>query len=213
MVNKRRRTGTGGYKKHAMPYKKSRLSSAVQKAVRRAVTGEVKYADTVLNMTAVAPVASSGANMQQLGVIEQGTGPNQRIGRKVRAVKLRIKGELYVEPILQASNQGIETIGYTRLVVFCDKNRNKSTTLPNFEDIFKRLAGPDDEPLDPGAAQWSFRNLDNLERFKVLYDKNHYFNTDWTYNGDTAAMYPIWKIKGINISRNLDLDIEYADTV
>lgn len=103
-----------------------------------------------------------------------------------------------------------KTIGYTRMVLFTDTARNNSDTLPAFKDIFKEMTGPLDPPNVQDQQQWSFRELENLERFKIHSDKTHYFNLKYFDDTQTGIVLNTDTIKGITIGRNLNMDLTFT---
>lgn len=90
-----------------------------------------------------------------LNGIAQGTDYNQRIGRKAQMKSVLVNGNLF--PTLQ--NSGSSPVGcFARIVVIYDTQPN-SGSLPAGTDIF--ASNDTSSPM----------NLNNRDRFKVIYDK------------------------------------------
>ncbi len=99
----------------------------------------------------------------------QGAGSDQRIGRKVkiRSVQLRFIVRNQTRKTESLSPNGLWP---TRTMIVYDKQANAG--LPSYSDIVADNLGAGDEPL-------AFKNLNNKERFVILYD-----NYDCTEQGD-----------------------------
>ncbi len=99
----------------------------------------------------------------------QGAGSDQRIGRKVkiRSVQLRFIVRNDTRKTESLSPNGLWP---TRTMIVYDKQANAG--LPSYSDIVADNFGAGDEPL-------AFKNLNNKERFVILYD-----NYDCSEQGD-----------------------------
>jgi len=143
-----KRSGSYAPKAPAKRYKKaSTYTPSVAKQVKRIVDGtqELKAHDTVVIGTAVGNALGlyfAGAVFN----IVQGTGDDQRVGRKVRVKKIHWKG--------MAENDAV-TSGIHQFYIIHDSQPNGA--LPVIGDIFSNSA--------PGAT---FLNLDNSHRFRIL---------------------------------------------
>lgn len=112
---------------------------------------ELKFLDTV---RADATLALAGAVIDDsLNHIPQGNTESERIGRKVVIRGLRLKGRIKNSPTTAQTT----TDQRYRIIVYCDKQANGATAVVT--DILET------------AVIDSFRNLANVQRFQILYDK------------------------------------------
>ena len=86
-----------------------------------------------------------------------GTGPDDRIGRKVTIRSVQLHWGLLNDSVATTTPQ----ISPARTMIVYDKQSNG--TAASYGDIMADQLGDDDQP-------WSFRNLDNKDRFIILYD-------------------------------------------
>lgn len=143
----------------------------VQRSLRTyptAVGGETKYFDAEKTATAVAASADWTGTEYDPGTLNtlfapvKGTGINQRVGRGVQVIKIRIRGMIYTSA--QVDQTAADAASYIRLALVQDTQTNGAQA--QGEQIFQ----------DPTAASafnaaCAFQSLDNLGRFKVLKDK------------------------------------------
>ncbi len=97
----------------------------------------------------------------------QGAGSDQRIGRKVKIRSVQLRFVLNNFILQTAAGSGLWP---TRTMIVYDKQANAG--LPSYSDIVADNLGAGDEGL-------AFKNLNNKERFIILYD-----NYDCTEQGD-----------------------------
>lgn len=119
---------------------------------------EYKYQDYVDDTTF--NVVNTG-NLFLLNGIGIGTGPNQRIGMKIKVDKIQIRGRLRTNPNAAA------VPSRCRLFVVMDKVNDNSSTPPSFGELFNFLPGT----ATGGSATSAFYNLYNTSKYKFLYDK------------------------------------------
>lgn len=86
-----------------------------------------------------------------------GAGPDDRIGRKVTVRSIQMHWGLRNEAVSTNNPQ----LNPVRTMIVYDKQSNG--TVASYSDIMADQLGTEDEP-------WSFRNLDNKDRFVILYD-------------------------------------------
>lgn len=120
---------------------------------------ELKFLDVTINDGIIA----SGGTIQNSGtvnVISQGAGENQRIGRKATIKSIHWKYRV----ILAALNGGAapQKSDTIRMIFYLDKQCNGVTAQPT--DILE------------SATTHSFRNLANIGRFQILFDKTYAMN-------------------------------------
>lgn len=110
---------------------------------------ELKFLDTTISPTTVALTGTIIKDTVNSMIV--GTGESQRIGRKVKATSLMIRGSFDYP-----SQPNLTTSLYIRLMVYQDTQTNGSAA--TITDILE------------SANVDSFRNLENSKRFKILYE-------------------------------------------
>jgi len=145
------------------------------------VIGEMKYFDTVRTSTSVARSNTWGGTTTDPATINTlccpvvGAGFNQRIGKEINIVKLKIRGQFQLPSIEgYANGQPPVTIRYG---IFQDMQTN--ATQADGSLVMTPTAAVDDAPF-------TFQNIDNFGRFKVLKDRTTLIQ-DPNLAGDTTA--------------------------
>ncbi len=141
--------------------------------------------------------------------LAQGAGSDQRIGRKVkiRSVQLRfIVNNLSLRSTLPSAPA--DGLWPTRTMLVYDKQANAG--LPSYSDIVADNLGAGDEPL-------AFKNLNNKERFVILYD-----NYDCSEQGDgkknsscrslISGLDTLTEIQSGAVYRTMDMDCVFGLT-
>lgn len=127
--------------------------------------GEMKYFDTNRSGIAIAANAdwtgteADPATLNTLCVPTVGAAINQRIGREIKVYKIKIKG--IIQAPNQASQSGGDAAQSCRLLLVLDTQTNAS-----------QMQG--EQVIGSGNVAdslFSFQNLDNVGRFRVLKDK------------------------------------------
>ncbi len=173
-------------------FKKRRYARRPLRA--RASQGELKFFDTHRGNVAA---DTAGAILQtSLCLIPQGVTESNRVGRKCTIKAIQIKGNI------QLNNFSDVTAGGQRLriMVYLDKQCNGATAL--VDDILEDVAT---SGLD------SFRNLSNVGRFDILYDKTIVVKPaagmgNGTAN-DTVETFYQW-----NLYKKCSIPIEFSST-
>lgn len=133
------------------------LKSGVSKKYRKAPVRrkrfvpkpEKKFFDSTDTIT----VPTAGDVNASLNLITEGNGDNDRVGRKIVADKLYIKGKLELAGQTDPDN----ACSVVRVIVYIDKQSNGATAAVT--DIL-------------ASASWkAYRNLTNVERFVILHDE------------------------------------------
>lgn len=119
---------------------------------------EYKYQDYVDDTSFL---VNNGGSMNLLNGIGTGTGPNQRIGMKIKVDKIQIRGRVRVNPDAAA------VPSRCRFFIVMDRVNDNATTPPSFGELFNFL--PSSAPA--GSATSAFYNLYNTSKYKFLYDK------------------------------------------
>jgi len=166
--------------------------SSVARTRGAAVTGEMKYFDTVVNGTAlVASTAWTGTEFDgaagTLFVPVVGAGVNQRIGKGAKVIKIKIHG--LIQGNAQSDQTAADNPAVIRLALVQDTQSN--SVQAQGEEVFTATGNAASIPL-------TFQNIDNFGRFKVLRDKTIVLqNPNFTYDGtnvEQQGLVKTWKI-------------------
>lgn len=126
--------------------------------------------------------------------VKQGTGENERIGRKITLRHIAIRGEILLDPTGPGATSG----NRLRYVVYLDKQANGAAAVPG--DIFSTSIG---------IAIDAQRNLSNTQRFSVLCDKTFDMNSLTIVS---ATDVPNRVLKTFGWSKSLNVAIEFSAT-
>jgi len=184
---KRRKVSGGG--------KRRKGYSGVARTQGAAVVGEMKYMDSELSVTAVSACTTTwvaGTNIDPTTTINLGAAAvatpqnlcsptvgsalNQRIGRQIQVLKIKVRGTVSV-PVQTPANGG-ETAAKCRIILVQDKQTNAG--LMTGAQLMR----------DASAAQVtinSFQNPDNFGRFRVLKDVTYNLQDPNAYTDAAAA--------------------------
>ena len=130
------------------------------------VLGEMKYFDTAVSARPVPQLATwvgstlDPATFNTLCVPVVGAAFNQRIGKEINIVKLKIRGRFLVAPV-ESGGTGIQPT-VIRYGIFQDMQTNTVQADGNL------VMTP---TTTTAQAPFTFQNIDNFGRFKVLKDK------------------------------------------
>jgi len=150
-------------------------------------SGEAKFCDEIDDGTYV----SDAWKIQSFVNIAQGSGANQRVGRSVTVCNFHITGFLMGQQAYPV---------YHRVVVLIDKQANGA--LPAAADVFITTATVG----SGGVGQMNaYRNLDNIHRFEVLYDKKFVVKPPIASMTDPPAT-------SFKISRKKRIEVEWSGT-
>lgn len=170
---------------------------------------ELKFLDstTAGTQTPAAPnvwerISLSGNNT--IHKLAQGTGENQRVGRKVRIKKILATVTVTMPKIAAAAaaTAKLSAVDEGRLCLVMDRQSNG--TLAPALDIFEK------------NSFQSYRNLANQERFVVLWDKTIMCNNEnfqEFYDTGTAALggaAPEYAVKTWKINKGTDYVVEFT---
>ncbi len=108
--------------------------------------------------SSVQAVWTNGGRVISIFEPASGSGSDERVGRKVTVRSIQLHWGL-----VNDSNTTVATAELfpVRTMIVYDKQSNAG--VPSYSDIVADQLGASDEP-------WSFRNLDNKDRFTILYD-------------------------------------------
>lgn len=162
----------------------------------RLATGqqELKFFDGTRND---ADILTTGIIKPSLNLIVQGTGESQRIGRKVviRKIDLRITAEL--KDVFQQND--IPKGDILRVILFVDKQANGANAVVT--DILET------------AEINSYRNLSQVNRFKILY--NGYFTLNrlgTSKDDDFKSASPVYLLPTTKVHRDVNIEVEFSGT-
>jgi len=165
-VKKRRRMGNRYYARRYRPTYVRPGYGAIGRTPGGAVLGEMKYFDTAVSNRTVLSVSSwTGTTLDPLTfntlcVPVVGAANNQRIGKEINVLKLKIRGQFQS---LAADNfaSGVQP-GVIRYGIFQDMQTNSTQADGNLVMT---------QTTSATQAPFTFQNIDNFGRFKVLKDK------------------------------------------
>lgn len=170
---------------------------------------EMKYFDSLLAASTI--TASSGwtaceydpATLNTLFVPIQGTGINNRVGRKVTVHKIRIQGQLTLAA--QADQTAGEPAALVRLILVQDMQSNG--TQAQGEELMDGSTG------STGAAVSAFQSLANFGRFRVLRDMRMTLqNPNASYDGTNVEQNGLVRPFKISISFKKPITVHFNAT-
>ncbi len=171
------------------PAKRVRRRRTVGRGRYAAMGGELKFFDTTFGPTAV----STGGTItnSSLALIAQGTGENERVGRKCTVKRIDIQGT-WIMSSTATTASGQQKV---RVIIYMDKQTNGLT------------AGVTD--LLETATINSFYNLANSGRFRILSDKFQSLNaTAASGDGTTDATFET--SKPYKFGKNCNIPLEFS---
>jgi hypothetical protein len=181
-AKKRRRYGVTPYKYRR--YKPAYVRpgyGAIGRTPGGGVLGEMKYFDTAVSSKAVPNAATwvgstiDPTTFNTLCVPVVGAAYNQRIGKEINIVKLKIRGQ-FIVPIDTTSGLGFTPV-VVRYGIFQDMQTNSTQADGNLVMT----------PTSTSAqSPFTFQNIDNFGRFKVLKDKTGVIQDPNMAGSDTA---------------------------
>lgn len=156
---------------------------------------EYKYLDTTQTLTAVA--AAGSILKSTICILPQGTGPSQRLGRKVTLKTIHFKGCIKMANTTLAP----ATADMLRVIIYQDTQCNgTAATIATTAD-----------GLLQSADIFSFRNMENTGRYRFLYDKvRSIASMSGAYDGTNDQFGENFASLRFNIKCNIPL--EYSAT-
>jgi len=172
------------------------------------VTGEMKYFDTQVSLTAISE-DNTWANTEvdpttflTLFVPVLGAGINQRIGKAAKILKLKMK--FLISCAAQQNQTGADPAANIRIIVYLDKQTNSAQA--QGEQVM--TAGSSD-----ATALLSFQNIDNFGRFQVLMDKNVILqNPNMSYDGTNIEQSGLSKTFKFNKKFKKPIEVRFNAT-
>ena len=165
-AKKRRRMGNRYYARRYRPTYVRPGYGAIGRTPGGGVLGEMKYFDTSVSASPVLNVANWAGTINDpplfntLCAPSVGAAHNQRIGKEINIVKLKIRGQ-FIVPIDTTAGLGFTPV-VVRYGIFQDMQTNSTQADGNLVMT----------PTSTSAqSPFTFQNIDNFGRFKVLKDK------------------------------------------
>lgn len=163
---KRKKTSQGGRRGGPKRLKTRMGFTSVARTRGAAVTGEMKYFDTAKSGAIPASADWTGTELDPttfntLCVPAVGAAINQRIGKQIKVLKIKIRG--FVGCAAQTGQAVQDEASYVRLCLYQDTQTN--STQAQGENVMS----------DGGSAALtalSYQNIDNFGRFRMLKDKS-----------------------------------------
>lgn len=169
-------------------------------------TGELKFLDLIVNNVSAITTDNGTISIDSLNTVKQGTQPSERIGRKIFIKRLQIRGAVRL-PESNDAPAGQNHGHRVRMIVYLDKQCNGAVAKP--EDILQSTttASGASVPLLVGVD--SYRNMEFIDRFRVIYDKTWTINRMTNLDGTvlTPQVY-----KSFNMGKNMNLEVIYNTT-
>lgn len=165
---KKRRTGSNTYKR--IPYRRF-----TPRTMGPLAASESKYVDSAISATAIAEGTTwagteldpTGGPTNTLFAPPQGTGFNERIGRRVAISKIAIRGT--ISTVALTDQADIVSSPATRIIVYMDKQTNGVQSQGEELMAIGPSATGNYTPSVESAFN-SFQNINNFGRFVVLKD-------------------------------------------
>lgn len=189
-IKRKRRTQTGTRTKRAKMSRGYTRPSGYYGRFQM-YSGETRFFDG--NGTDTSIATSGDIEEDSLHHVAAGTGESNRVGRKITITSLHMRGNVYLPT---TSNSG-ETSDVFRLVIYLDRHANGATAAVT--DILET------------ADVFSFRNLVNSDRFKILHDKTITIDQNaGAGNGTTNTFGPARKVFKVN--KRLNIPVQFNST-
>ena len=131
--------------------------------IRPARAGETKGMDTDISTGVIVSTTNTNANIGVLNLVQQGAGSWNRVGRKIHAKSIRIKGVVIFgsAPVVAT---GILSQCSFRMILVWDKQPSGSA-IPSFDTIFGITTQDGTESCPDITCPLRY---DNMDRFRVL---------------------------------------------
>lgn len=195
-------------KKHRASGGKTRKGySSTARTRGAAVTGEMKYVDNGFSGALTASTNWTGtevdpATVNTLLAPVVGAGVDQRIGKSIKVMKIKIKGN--VNTASQIDQTAADGAAQIRIALYQDMQTN--STQAQGEDVMSSF----------GSALLNvstFQNINNFGRFRVLKDMNFVIqNPNMTYDGTNIEQAGLLKPFKMNIVFKEPVVIRFNNT-
>jgi len=182
--------------------------SSVARTRGAQVTGEMKYFDTALALSAIsedntwAGTEQDPATFLTFCVPVLGAGVNQRIGKEINILKWKLRG--YVNIPQQTNQTTGDPASTVRIICFIDKQTNSAQA--QGEQLMTGTASD-------STAIHSFQNIDNFGRFRVIYDKTIVIgNPNASYDGTNVEQFGLSKTFKMSHKFKMPLKVRFNNT-
>ncbi len=161
---------------------------------RRYGRGETKFFDTPISFVNLNNLAGE-VFQDSVNLIPQGVQEDERVGRKCNLVSMEMK--LQYTAGADADEPYDDVI---RIIIFLDKQANGA------------IATPQEILQDPTV--FSFYNLENSSRFRILYDNTQSFNSLGATDADPINHIPKYSARNryLRCYKRMNLPIEFGGT-
>lgn len=182
--------------------------SSVARTRGAAVTGEMKYFDTTLALSAIsedntwANTEMDPATFLTFCVPVVGAGINQREGKGIKILKWKLRGNINCAQ--QTNQTGADPATTVRIIAYLDKQTNSAQA--QGENLMTGTASD-------ATAMLSFQNIDFFGRFRVLWDKTFTLqNPNGSYDGTNIEQYGLSKFFKFNIKFKKPISVRFNNT-
>lgn len=174
-------------------------------------TRELKYLDTPTpaNWSHPASDMTAGVIFPTICVVKQGSSATERIGRKIFIKRVQAKLKIHLLNYQDATGTGDMSNQRVRILMYLDKQANGAaatvTTLLANSTIAGGLVRPEIH---------SWRNMEHVDRYRILYDKVH--TIAYTASGRTSDSENdldnvlVSNIKSLSFGKNCNIEILYS---
>lgn len=139
--------------------------AAPARFIRPARAGETKGMDTHIAIGAIVSTTNTNENTYVVNLVQQGAGSWNRVGRKIHAKSLRLKGFIRFK-LNPTTASGFGVLPSFRCIVVWDKQPS-GAAIPAFDQIFG-MTEQDGTESCPDIT--SPPRYDNMDRFRVIKD-------------------------------------------
>lgn len=153
-------------------------------------TKELKYFDTPITST---DAPTGGVIVPTLNLITQGAGSSDRIGRKAFVKRIQIKGHVVLKTESDVT-PGLASGDRIRVMVYLDKQCNG--TAATVGQLLQK------------TELNSWRDMEQVDRFRILHDKVYTLNRTSLANGSSSANVSGPSVyKMFNMGKNCNLEL------
>lgn len=141
---------------------------------------EVKVLDTITSVQPIVSTVNTNDCSFVLNLIQQGTGSQNRVGRKASMLRIRVRGLLYFLSETDGAFGSLAT-NVVRMAVVWDKQPS-GAGIPAFDEIF----GLTEQDGTESSTFLAPLRVDNMSRFTLVMDKTYDFK-DLMWNGSGGS--------------------------
>nr|AUH21332.1 hypothetical protein [uncultured bacterium]AUH21338.1 hypothetical protein [uncultured bacterium]AUH21344.1 hypothetical protein [uncultured bacterium]AUH21350.1 hypothetical protein [uncultured bacterium] len=153
---------------------------------------ELKYHDTDVTIPGI---AVAGSIIDTLNGVEQNTTEKTRVGRKIFIKRVQLRGEVSL-PGLLAAGQTSTHGARVRVIMYLDKQANGAAATP----------GVILQTTDIN----SWRDMEHVDRFRILYDKVHTLNRPTVTEEPAGTFQSPTVVKNFSMGKNCNIEILYS---